>query len=171
MKQESDFRPINEYEVENNNDGSCDVILYDLDSIEEIVVEDEEGNEKTIYKYYAFRLSLEYNEQVGNYIEENYETLLNNAKEHDREIHATAIREKRNKLLEESDKQMAFDRLGFEIPSTISMTTIISVLKNFFDTLKNITNGEWAEYRQALRDITTQDGFPYNVIWPDKPNN
>ena len=44
MKQESDFRPTRGYEVENNNDGSCDVILYDLDSIEEIVVEDEEGH-------------------------------------------------------------------------------------------------------------------------------
>lgn len=28
----------------------------------------------------------------------------------------------------------------------------------------------WAEYRQALRDITTQDGFPHNVIWPQEPS-
>ena len=27
----------------------------------------------------------------------------------------------------------------------------------------------WATYRQALRDITTQDGFPWNVTWPDSP--
>jgi len=27
----------------------------------------------------------------------------------------------------------------------------------------------WAEYRQALRDITSQEGFPENVIWPTKP--
>ena len=26
---------------------------------------------------------------------------------------------------------------------------------------------EWATYRQALRDITAQDGFPHNVIWPE----
>lgn len=24
-------------------------------------------------------------------------------------------------------------------------------------------------YRQALRDIPQQDGFPYNIVWPDKP--
>lgn len=24
-------------------------------------------------------------------------------------------------------------------------------------------------YRQALRDITKQDGFPHDVVWPDKP--
>lgn len=28
---------------------------------------------------------------------------------------------------------------------------------------------EWEAYRQALRDITTQDGFPYTVTWPTKP--
>lgn len=28
---------------------------------------------------------------------------------------------------------------------------------------------EMAAYRQALRDITAQPGFPYNVIWPTKP--
>jgi hypothetical protein len=28
---------------------------------------------------------------------------------------------------------------------------------------------EWKEYRQALRDITLQDGFPENIIWPEKP--
>jgi len=27
----------------------------------------------------------------------------------------------------------------------------------------------WANYRQALRDITTQEGFPFNVIFPTKP--
>jgi len=27
----------------------------------------------------------------------------------------------------------------------------------------------WATYRQALRDIPEQDGFPLNVIWPDEP--
>ena len=27
----------------------------------------------------------------------------------------------------------------------------------------------WATYRQALRDITTQEGFPWTVTYPDKP--
>ena len=26
-------------------------------------------------------------------------------------------------------------------------------------------------YRQALRDITSQEEFPYSVIWPEKPSN
>jgi hypothetical protein len=28
---------------------------------------------------------------------------------------------------------------------------------------------EWELYRQALRDITAQAGFPYSVEWPTKP--
>lgn len=31
------------------------------------------------------------------------------------------------------------------------------------------TKGAWATYRQALRDITTQAGFPYSINWPTKP--
>jgi len=28
---------------------------------------------------------------------------------------------------------------------------------------------EWQTYRQALRDITEQTGFPENIDWPEKP--
>lgn len=28
---------------------------------------------------------------------------------------------------------------------------------------------EWAVYRQALRDITLQEGFPSNIEWPQEP--
>ena len=30
-------------------------------------------------------------------------------------------------------------------------------------------SAEWSAYRQALRDITAQDGFPWTVVWPTKP--
>ena len=29
---------------------------------------------------------------------------------------------------------------------------------------------EWKEYRQALRDITQQEGFPHDVEWPIDPD-
>jgi len=28
---------------------------------------------------------------------------------------------------------------------------------------------EWAVYRQALRDVPSQSGYPFNVIWPTPP--
>jgi hypothetical protein len=32
-----------------------------------------------------------------------------------------------------------------------------------------VDQAEWAVYRQALRDVTDQSGFPENVVWPVKP--
>lgn len=28
----------------------------------------------------------------------------------------------------------------------------------------------WATYRQSLRDITVQDGFPHTITWPEEPD-
>lgn len=32
-----------------------------------------------------------------------------------------------------------------------------------------VDQATWATYRQALRDITEQDGFPWSVQWPTQP--
>lgn len=32
-----------------------------------------------------------------------------------------------------------------------------------------VDQAAWAAYRQALRDITGQEGFPWNVTWPTEP--
>ena len=29
---------------------------------------------------------------------------------------------------------------------------------------------EWRTYRQALREITSQEGFPNDITWPTKPS-
>lgn len=33
-----------------------------------------------------------------------------------------------------------------------------------------VDSNVWKEYRQLLRDITTQEEFPWQVNWPEKPN-
>lgn len=33
----------------------------------------------------------------------------------------------------------------------------------------NVDQAAWATYRQALRDIPQQAGFPENIIWPTMP--
>jgi len=30
-------------------------------------------------------------------------------------------------------------------------------------------SADWATYRQALRDVPTQEGFPHTVTWPTEP--
>jgi len=32
-----------------------------------------------------------------------------------------------------------------------------------------VDQAAWAAYRQALRDIPQQEGFPYSITWPVKP--
>ena len=32
-----------------------------------------------------------------------------------------------------------------------------------------VDQSAWAEYRQALRDVPSQKGFPNSIVWPDKP--
>lgn len=31
------------------------------------------------------------------------------------------------------------------------------------------TKEEWRAYKQALRDVPEQEGFPLNIIWPTMP--
>ena len=97
---------------------------------------------------------------------------------------AAEVRAKRNELLAQTDKDMAFDRLGinvedFEIPS-LTLTNIVTFVKTLAQAVKslggifkNILNSKMAKYRQDLRDITDQPGFPFNVEWPvlEKDNN
>lgn len=62
------------------------------------------------------------------------------------EVKVNEIREERNGLLAETDKYMTLDYpISDEDRSKIRL------------------------YRQALRDITKQEEFPTNVVWPEKP--
>lgn len=56
---------------------------------------------------------------------------------------ATNVRNQRTQLLKDSDWTQIAD-------STADKTA-------------------WATYRQALRDITAQSGFPWTITWPDAP--
>ena len=59
---------------------------------------------------------------------------------------ATAARAERDKLIASCD-WMAIK--AFEGGTTVST--------------------EWATYRQALRDVSAQEGFPNDITWPEKP--
>lgn len=34
----------------------------------------------------------------------------------------------------------------------------------------NVLTEDWAAYRQALREVPQQTGFPFEVVWPIKPS-
>lgn len=168
MKVESNLKPENKFEIENIIDGKCDIVFFD--NVQEI--EAIEENEKK-YSFDTYRLKANYRDELEKELNddiEKYKEWLQLAKDTEFNELATIIREKRNKLLQESDKYMCLDRLGIEIPENITTGTIISVVKKFFEGLGESINGNYAKYRQALRDITKQEDFPYNVEFPIEPN-
>lgn len=79
----------------------------------------------------------------------------------DAEAAADLARKIRNKLLDETDKEMSLDRLGLDT----------STATKFIASLSTIFSGDWAQYRQALRDIPEQEGFPFNIVFPMTPGS
>jgi len=69
------------------------------------------------------------------------------------ELEKDNIREKRNGLLNESDREM------MKIFDTATSWANLETLRS-----------NWKTYRQALRDVPTQAGFPGSVTWPTKPS-
>lgn len=78
----------------------------------------------------------------------------------DKKLAEEAARKIRNKLLDETDKQMSLDRLELKVSSITELLL----------TLSKVLNGEWAEYRQALRDLPEQSGFPFDIKFPTPPS-
>lgn len=81
------------------------------------------------------------------------------------DIAAAAVRVVRDQMLKDSDASMALDRLGLSVPSGSTFTAWLSFLKGLGDVL----SGNIARYRQALRDIPQQAGFPFEIDWPEEP--
>ena len=159
-KTQSTIKP-GKFSIENINQNKCVILFYD--NIEEI--QDEESN--TIYNYDVYDMEMIYRKELREQIEANYEKYLETVKTNSYNQAAKEIREKRNKLLQESDNEMCLDRIGLEVPEGSSFSNWINFLKGLGSLLK----GDMARYRQELRDITTQPGFPYNVEFPQKPTN
>ena len=99
-------------------------------------------------------------------VQANFQSYLTAAKQEDTTRAAQQVREKRNALLTASDAMVALDRLGLVPPSGSTFTAWLAFFKKLGDALV----GAWATYRQALRDLPQQAGFPYDVQWPVKPN-
>lgn len=78
----------------------------------------------------------------------------------DTDTAAEMARKIRNRLLDKTDAQMSLDRIGLDTSSTTA----------FLSSLKNIFKNDWATYRQHLRDIPSQEGFPFNIDWGTHPN-
>lgn len=148
MKQKtySDIRPEKNFSIENIENGKCTVLFFDNieeESQEIPNVENEETTTNIMYSYDLYVLKVTYRENLAEEIERNLENWLNKAKEEDYNEVAVEIRKKRDELLASTDWTQMAD------------TALSKAKQNAYKT-----------YRQALRDVPEQPGFPYEVEFP-----
>ncbi len=142
----SDTRPEKGYDIENVENGKCTVLFFDdiQEESQEIPnVENEETTAKTMYSYDLYSLVVTYRENLAEEIERNLESWLIKAKEEDYNEAAAEIRKKRDELLASTDWTQMAD------------TALPKAKQNAYKV-----------YRQALRDVPEQPGFPYDVEFP-----
>lgn len=161
MKVESNQAPHKKYAIENHINEKVDVIFFD-----NILEEDDK------VKYDMYRITVLYRDTLEKDINDNYEKWLEYAKKKEYDVLAEEIRAKRNELLKESDQYMCLDRMNIDVSQNeeISLATVMKIAVTFFKSIFKILKGDYAKYRQDLRDITTQPGFPYDVKFPDIPS-
>lgn len=129
-------------------DGRFATIIF-IDNIEET-----DNNEFT---YDEYIVSLLYRDNLETDISNNFDKWLDFAKQQDFKEKSKEIRDKRDKLLAETDKEFIIDRLS------------INQSDDLLTELSAMITGDMATYRQALRDIPEQTNFPYMIEFPVKP--
>ena len=145
------------YEIKNGDAGQK--IICFRQNIEEIETED--GTQYTADEY---TLTVTDTQTLEERVANNIEAWRERAISEDYNRAAAEIRAIRDKLLAESDKEMMIDRMGLEVPTGVSFSAWL----DFFKKLASAVSGDLAKYRQELRDIPQQEGFPYCVVFPTK---
>lgn len=101
----------------------------------------EDVNGQWFTKYIAGPVFTDYQDEDGNTITAAQQEAEYRAQKDEEQ--AKAIRADRNKRLADSDWTQLSDA--------------------------PVTAAPWATYRQALRDISDQAGFPWDITWPEEP--
>ena len=60
------------------------------------------------------------------------------------------------------------DHAGFEMKETLK-TWMNTEFPSIQEKMTAEKIAEWGTYRQALRDVTEQQGYPWDPQWPTKP--
>lgn len=147
MKTESTIKPSVKFEVEAEPKSPgvvCKVILYDdiQGPFERAAVEGTES----YFTYDRYELDATYREDLETSIQGNLQTWIDAAKAKEESEAAANVRKERNRRLAEIDWTQTIDA---------------PISQKSREALRT--------YRQELRNITEQPGFPEEVIWPVRP--
>lgn len=128
--------------------GRCTVMLYDnVGSHEE--TDSNTGQPVTIWDYDHFVVTANYRANLIAEIESSLEVWLQRGRDAEYDHESGKVRAYRDQLLGICDTTYC----------NASNWALMSEAKRL----------EWQEYKQALRDITEQEGFPQAVTWPVAP--
>lgn len=157
MRTESNIRP-EAAEIEITANGIAEVILREN-------ITEETREDATMYRYDEYRMTVPYRANLLENVQKTLNAWMTSARNAEYARLAAEVRAKRDALLAETDKEMCLDRLGLTSPEGSTFTAWIGFLK----TIASAVFGSMAKYRQALRDIPQQEGFPYDVTFPVPP--
>ena len=147
------------------------IIRFAVNVTEKVIEAKEDEEQQTVYEYDSYTMTVRDRADLEKDISNNYDNWLEKAKQIERDELAAEVRVKRDALLADTDKDFVLDRINLNIPEKVTASTMLNAVKDIFAVLGSVCSGEMAKYRQALRDIPEQEGFPYNVRFPVKPNN
>lgn len=146
-------------------------VRFAVNVTEKVIEAAEDEEQQTVYEYDSYTMTVRSRADLEKDISNNYDDWLEKAKQLERDELAAEVRAKRDALLADTDKDFVLDRINLNIPEKVTASTMLNAVKDIFAVLGTVCSGEMAKYRQALRDIPAQEGFPYNVKFPRKPNN
>ena len=139
----------------NNDDGTIDVIVNG-ENVENIPATNLDSSIHAV-QWYGDRGEVEYNdrnEEITDFSE--FDAIIN---DRDKEIDRLT-----QEALDNEPSEEEKDRA--QRVSLLEETDWIVI--KYLDIGEPVPQ-EWSDYRQALRDITEQAGFPGNVDWPTEP--
>ena len=143
-----------------NREGQKAAIVFYTD-----VVEKQRDDGETVFEAVSWTMEVPWTDAIEARISGNLAAWLALAQQDATAVAAAAARAVRDQLLKDSDASMALDRLGLDVPSGTTFTAWLSFLRG----LGSVLTGAIAQYRQALRDLPNQPGFPFEIDWPEKP--
>lgn len=153
-----------------NVSGDDAIIRFAVNVTEKSIKESEDDEEQTVYEYDSYSLIVKNRPDLEKDIKDNYDDWLKKAKQIEYDELAAEVRAKRDALLADTDKDFVLDRINLNIPERVTASTMLNAVEDVFGVLSSVCSGEMAKYRQALRDIPEQEGFPYYVQFPILPS-
>ena len=147
MKISSTVMPNKAFEILKSGT-KCTIMFY-TNIVSNAVVDGMTGQSVNSWDYEKYELETNYSTSLSAQITADYNTWLSKAKNAEKDTEAQKVRDYCDSLLNECDIKHCNPEKWTAMADSEKLA--------------------WATYKQALRDIPTQDGFPYTVNWAVMP--